>query len=137
MKKNGIILPLEQAQASSDSLKREAAVYSLLADKISDMYLRVCFANEDSLNHRPPFNPFWDWDTKEATPEKDMYQAAFVVKDLYVILKEQLESEGYVVKPESEEVRTESILPTPFSKDPIKLSYYPGTTYVFVPRTKS
>ncbi len=76
-----------------------------------------------------PTNPFWDCNTK--SPNREMtekFKCAFVASNLYVNLKEQFEAKGYVIKSESKE-------PIVNKNSVCTLPYYPGISYILVPRT--
>lgn len=132
--KSKILLSLEEAQVPCSDLRINATIASHLTSKLSELYSTVCFADSEPWNFTPPVSPFYDWHTKKPTRAKKLYQAAFIAKDFYVFLKKPLEEEGFIVKPECDEVKTTHIMIDSISQKVYDLPYFPGITYVFIPR---
>lgn len=118
--------PIMSVVASSKAPKCSTARASYLYSKLAELFSCVFIAGEEK-DYKLSINPFWDEHSKKATDKVKDYSAALVVNDLYVVLKDILESNGFVVEtPKSHGIQEDCFH---------KIPYYYGTSYVFIPRS--
>lgn len=100
---------------------------SFLCSQLAQIYSSFFIADE-AKEQQGVINPFWNFSTQSVDKERvEKYKYAFIAKHLYSQLYDIFQEKGY-------EIITETPYPVINKNDFCKLSFYAGTSFIFVPR---
>ncbi len=115
-----LIPPADQIRSPLDSA-------SFLCSQLAQIYSSFFIADE-ATEQKGLANPFWNFSTQSVNKERvEKYKYAFIAKHLYSKLYDAFQEKGY-------EIITETSYPVIDKNDFCQLSFYAGTSFIFVPR---
>ena len=111
-----------------DKVNQQPTDLSYACSQLAEIYNVFYSADDEKPNVSSPFFSYTDQNINSELDKK--YRCAFLVRQLYAVLADAFREKGYVVQ-------TESLYPIENPSSLCNLSFYPGTSIIFVPRFTS